>query len=240
MTLQQETWIRAAFRQDVAPRGAKEATLAALGLGTATVSSIALAAAPAHAALTSPKVAAVLFIKWMGTGALAATIAVSAHHVATRAPAPPAAVPSSPVPERSTSTRAARAVRIAPLAATTEPPAAPVAVSARARPAPPATPQTSEVEPAGTVHDEVAAIQRARNVLLAGDSVAALDAIAAYDKAFSAGILSREARVLEIEAYAKKGDGARAVRLAKAYLLAHPADAHTRRLENIIDQEQEP
>jgi hypothetical protein len=84
---------------------------------------------------------------------------------------------------------------------------------------------------AGTLTDEVAAIDAASRSLAAGDADAALTKLAAYRARFPSGQLAAEAAALRVQALAKKGDRSAADREAAAFKATYPGDPQETRVD---------
>jgi len=147
--------------------------------------------------------------------------------------------PSSPSGAVATAPHVAAAV---PTVATprAEPPA-PVIVAPSAAPesaspkgvvvaAPAAVPSPSS----GLLGREVLQIDRARAALASGDAARALRELDIYAQLEQTGVLSREARVLRVDALERLGRSAEARSLAAEYLKAFPNDAHAARLKALV------
>jgi hypothetical protein len=156
---------------------------------------------------------------------------------APEAPAPTILAPAPTAPEPS----AIAPIPVAPVPVATAPraPALVPTPASVARPlplppvsAPPAPP--ASVPDEGTLHDEVAALDRARAALAGGDATGALSAIAAYERAFPRGALADEASMLRIEALARAGRRDDARTEAARWLARDPQSPHARRLRAIL------
>jgi hypothetical protein len=97
-----------------------------------------------------------------------------------------------------------------------------------------ATPSPATSGSPRTLAGELAALDAARAALAAGDARRALAGADAYDRDYPHGVLAQEAAVVRIEALHALGDDARARRLARAFLDAHPSTAHADRLRTIL------
>jgi hypothetical protein len=80
---------------------------------------------------------------------------------------------------------------------------------------------------------EIALIDRARRALARGAPDDALGLLDQYQRDFGNGTLANEARVLRIEALAKRGDRARAKQLASEFMQSNPDDVHRERVEKL-------
>jgi len=97
--------------------------------------------------------------------------------------------------------------------------------------APPASPDA----PKSRLGEEVAALDAARKKLAAHDADGALEALAAYEAAFPAGELGRDAEVVAVEALAAKGAHDEAKRRARVFLSRYPNDPHSPRMRAIAE-----
>jgi outer membrane protein assembly factor BamD (BamD/ComL family) len=86
-----------------------------------------------------------------------------------------------------------------------------------------------------TLEREVALLDAVRSALTQSDFDRSLELIAQYRREFEHGELARDADVFEIEAFTGRGERARAVRAAEAFLRRHPQDPHASRLRALID-----
>lgn len=84
---------------------------------------------------------------------------------------------------------------------------------------------------------EIAAIERARHALAAGDAATALDALRAYDGLGPTPTLRPEAILLRIDALDMSGNRPEAVALAKRFLDQYPRSPHVDRLHRLVDQQ---
>lgn len=90
-------------------------------------------------------------------------------------------------------------------------------------------------EPPSSVTDEIAAFDRARSALEAGEIERAIGLLDAYERRFPAGTFAQEAEVLRVKALAAKGDRAGARRSGERFLAAHPTSPHAPRIRAIVD-----
>jgi hypothetical protein len=234
--------MREQMRDDVPPPHAKRATLAALGLGFGAAGSLAAGTAAAGAKVGSTA-ASLVWAKCLIAGALIGTAVVVAVERTAPPPAPPPPVAiaepaAQPPPARPSPGLAPpsdiSSTNTAPLPAAPAVRAAPSHSAAVERVDEGAESNEIAAPPATTLRNQVLVIERARRMLLGGDAVGALAAINEYDQQFPSGVLQEEARVLEIEAYAKTGNRSKAVALARRWLAAHPVSAHRARLEALV------
>jgi hypothetical protein len=82
--------------------------------------------------------------------------------------------------------------------------------------------------------EEVALLDQVREAMSAQNPDRALSLLQAYQAKFPSKTLLLEAKLLKIEALASKGDQARAVPLAEAFLLEHPVSAHASRVRSLL------
>lgn len=221
-----------AARRERAPEGSDRRVLAALGAGGAGGFG---ALVTKYAARLGPKGA-------LATIAIGATLVAVTHWAVTREPARPAEIEGPPAVSAPAVTPAAAAdeprseatpsTRVEDLPSSRPPPPEPrPTVAAGAAPRPP-----GEVASGGLAR-EVALVEEARAALARGDAAAALGALDAHDREFSAGTLSPEARVLRVEALVRAGGEEQrreANRLGDALLEAHPSGPHARRVRAVL------
>jgi len=126
----------------------------------------------------------------------------------------------------------------APSALAPTPPAG-TARAAVSHPAPPRPPQTQTPIPtpaSGALAREVAQIDAARSALAAGDTARALAELERYERTRETPTFVREAELLRIDAFATRGERARAAELARRYLARFPNDAHAVKLREEFAQ----
>lgn len=95
-------------------------------------------------------------------------------------------------------------------------------------PAPPA-------KPASAVGEEITMLDEARREMTAGRSSNALAVLGRYNTRFPHGVMSEEARVLEIEALARSGQSARARELGASFIASHPSSPLVSRVRRAVD-----
>jgi hypothetical protein len=240
-------------REDAPAPGARQRTLAALGVGVGVLGASATAAAATTAATPAVKAAASLgLLKWIGIGVASGALVVGAAEVVQSVSPPPAtiapaaiedharaAIPSRPSSAKSVAPAPAEATE-APAPAVIEAPviAAPAATEAASAGAPSVeAPRARSVSPTpapSALADEIAALDSAREALASGDAGRALRALDARDRAFPRGALGPEAMVLRIEALALHGDRAAATRLGESFLAASPRSPHASRIRTLL------
>jgi TolA-binding protein len=214
----------------------KRALVASLA-GAATLG-VATTAKAATTAAAAKKTASLALVKWLAVGVTGtalvagatktaivlrddATRAEHASHVAPPPPPPPQ--PAAPSPT-------------APAFTSSPPPSVDVAdlpAQPTALPSPSlriATPKPAASPVARPISDELRVIDRARTALSANDVATADAALTEHAREFPNGTFADEAKVLRIDALAKKGDRARAASAAKAYLASHPDSPYADRL----------
>jgi hypothetical protein len=89
--------------------------------------------------------------------------------------------------------------------------------------------------PAAELTREVAVLKRARVALAAGQARQALLVLDGYHADFPAGLLKTEEAALRVETTFALGDRDRALRLADAFLVAHPTSPLGRRVQTLVD-----
>jgi len=254
----------AARARALAIAGAAAGTLAAAAAATAGASSSGLGAAAGVAAPKAAGLGLMVTLKWgflfavvaasgvasvvlLGKGRtdeVAAPVAPVAH-VASVAKGV-AASPTPALPGTASPTATANANANANEAPALEPKTVSPADLPPAAAVPTAT-ATTAVGPAPRAHaaagatgdsslsEEIAAFDKARGALDAGDADRALALVDAYEKRFPAGTFVQEAEVLRVQALTRKGDAAGARRVGQRFLAAHPTSPHAARIRAILD-----
>jgi hypothetical protein len=148
------------------------------------------------------------------------------------APTPDRAAPDRAAPDHA-APDAADARPIDPRGAEQSPDSKPEV--AATKPSAKQTPQSSgsaapKASTASSLVEEVAAVQKARAALAAGNATEALSVLAALDKTIPRGSLGQERVVLTIEALAASGQKGKAGQLAKAFLEANPSSPYADRV----------
>ena len=254
----------AARARALAIAGAAAGTLAAATAATAGASSSGLGAAAGVAAPKAAGLGLMVTLKWgflfavvaasgvasvvlLGKGRtdeVAAPVAPVAHVASVAkgvAASPPPALPgtASPTATANANANANEAPGLEPKTVSPAdlPPAAAV----------PTATATTAVGPAPRAHaaagatgdsslsEEIAAFDKARGALDAGDADRALALVDAYEKRFPAGTFVQEAEVLRVQALTRKGDAAGARRVGQRFLAAHPTSPHAARIRAILD-----
>jgi hypothetical protein len=152
------------------------------------------------------------------------SLAVESTRAGRRPPAPVVTIPRA--------RRHAELTRGAPRTRST---ASPAEVTA----APPHPEAASPSSRASTLEREVALLDAVRSALTQTDFDGALALIAEYRRQFERGELARDADVFEIEAFAGRGERARAARAAQTFLRLYPRDPHAARLRALAERQPE-
>jgi hypothetical protein len=117
------------------------------------------------------------------------------------------------------------------------------AVSAAPRAFEPPTPaEISEVPAAGTpasIAEEVAELDRARTLLVAGKANDALHVLDAYGSRWPSGVMALEAMVVRVEVELARGNRASAERHAQALIAAFPNTGHARKVASLLERANE-
>jgi len=221
-----------AGRADAPPNEFQGRLLLSLGLGAAMIGGVSSAAAasvgksalgPAAAAATLAPSAAIVVGKWLVVGACCGGLLAGGAELLTAPSALPAPIRSS-VPPRTSLPR--------------EPatPAANPNATEQVDPLPPLEPKSEPLPTTSAAAQrvsEVELIDAARRALAKGQFRQALAELDRYDQSAKPGVLSREARVVRIEALHRAGQTERARSLAEQYLREFPQDAHAARLRSL-------
>jgi TolA-binding protein len=241
----EQSLIASAKSDRMSPDRKRALVASVAGAATLSVATTAKAATAAKAATTAAakKTATLAIVKWLAVGvtgtalvAGATKTAIVIHEESTRAEhaahAPPPPTVSAP---------SARSIPSpTPVLASPPPsvdvgdlPADPSAVVAVVPPSPGV--RTTAAKPAASpaarpISEELRLIDRARTALSSNDVAAADAALSQHAREFPGGTFAEEAKVLRIDALAKKGDRARAATAAKAYLASHPDSPYADRL----------
>jgi TolA-binding protein len=85
-----------------------------------------------------------------------------------------------------------------------------------------------------SLEGEVAALDRARAALVAGDPARTIDLLDGYEQAFPKGALRQEATYLRIQAFSKSGQRGGARDLAARLLADHPESPHASQLRQLL------
>lgn len=211
---------------------ARQAALAALGLGGALLAASSPAAATAGGtAVTSG--ARLLAVKWWVVGALVTASGAAGLGYAARQ--------SQPAPVSRSSAVLARqpAPPVLPISAAPSPPAADptpspsVASPLERPPAAPARAASSAGNP--SIEEQIALVERARSAVANRKPAAALAALDEYQRRFPAGVLGQEATLLRIETLLASGDKATATRLGRRFLERYPRSPMAARVKTLIE-----
>jgi hypothetical protein len=248
---------------DAPKPGTRAAALAALGLAGAAAGTAGTAHAASAALVgstggkTAGSAAGFTLAKWLLVGAVAGATTTSGLVVATtpgvfgRDTGAEALAPARPASPRATAVvTPPKAQALAEDGERAEPRAEQESHS----PASPSTPRTrtySDDEPgtdrapapqgtafpiasADTVAEEVAALDKARAALAAGDGSTALARLDAYERRYPRGTLAPEAAVLRVRALVKLGRSREARSAVEAFVRAHPGSPQASRLRSLV------
>jgi hypothetical protein len=91
-------------------------------------------------------------------------------------------------------------------------------------------------EASGALGHDLGYIEGTRSALATGESRKALSILNAYDRQRVTGFFDREALILRIEALLQQGDRPAALTLASDYFRRFPGDAHTPRLQALLQE----
>jgi hypothetical protein len=204
--------------------------------GASGAGGVGLAAASGAVKAVVLKVVLVLAAVGAGAGLAGVALRMVSDSPAARAPEPmPVVVEALPVvPGPSVE------VPAAPPEGITAAPPERVAPRRKARDvamSPRASASVQEPLPAkeSTVASEVAALDRARSALSAGDPARTLSELVKYDAAFPNGALRQEKTMLEVRALLAAGQRQNARRRVDAFLAAHPDSAQAARLRSLVE-----
>ncbi len=198
------------------PAGARNRTLAALGLGAATTAALG-SMAPKAASSGWALVAKWFSLTALVVGGAAVGTAMLAHGEAK--PAAAIAIAAPPLAQKVESP-AATATALAPI----ELPVAPPVHASRARVAPASS----------TIAEQVAALDRARSALDSGDPARAVRLVDAYESEYPGGAFVQEAEVVRIESFVRQGKTAESERAAKRFLAIYPKSPHDARVRTLL------
>ncbi len=218
---------------------ARQAALALMGGVAPTGVAAGLKAATCSMAPKAATLGATVLGKWaiVGAGVVAlATAGTAVYAVRSSSPSSPVTVTGRPpvavqlpllasVPQVPPSATAADA----PLSAPAPPPPS-VAKT------PPAAPPALDPPRALGLGQEVAALDRARDALAAGNAAGALRQVDEYEGQFPRGALAQEATALRIEALLQQGNRDAAVRLADRFLASNPKSPHAARIRLLVQR----
>jgi hypothetical protein len=257
------------WHTDAAPKGAKQRTMVALGVGLATTAT----AATASALGSATRVGMLGIAKAVAGGALAGVVVLgtSTYIQHGHATAPVAA---TPVPAEGTAKPSSRGVPPAPAAqapSETEIDPSPAAATPSASPAArpmdegsnaPTTRQVVSPEEAtalvplpepprgstpgssqkrvSSLARETALLDESRSSLARGDGAGALKLLDRHAREFAHGNLGPEAVVMRIEALLRLGDERSARALASQFAMDHPDDSHLARIRSLLTNNKRP
>lgn len=170
------------------------------------------------------------WLKLAGLGTVVATIAAIVALVATRP-----ATHEAPTPTNSVSVAMSSVARddasVEQLASS----GATVATASEAAPLLPPPPAVSRV--AASPDDlprELAALDRARTAMTAKDGPRAVKELGDYFRDFPHGALREEAEATQVQALVVSGQRDSAEKAGRAFLLAHPASPHAKRVRTLL------
>jgi len=232
--------LRSWQREQPSP-AARQAALGLMGGVAPTGVAAGLKAATGSMAPKAATLGATLLGKWgiVGAGvvalATAGTVVYAVRSSSSSSPvtvtrAPPvaaqlpllASVPQFPPPASATAADA-------PLSALAPPP--PTVAKT-----PPAAPPALEPPRALGLGQEVAALDRARAALAAGNTAGALRQVDEYESQFPRGALAQEATALRIEVLLQQGNRDAAVRLADRFLASNPKSPYAARSRLLVQR----
>jgi hypothetical protein len=220
---------------DRAGAGARAATLAALGLGSATMlgASTATVGATTSIAPAAKGAGVWLIVKWLSVVGLGMGAVAAGVYAVKRAPhaqrAAPAVIGSTRPPMA-----AQEPVLVAP-PAIVEPPIEPAVASAAADAK--AAPRGNAARAEPDLREEIAVIDQARAALSRGDPARALSVLSGYSRDYPRGTLGPEATLLKIQAWVALGDRTRARSVGRAFLAAHPKSPLAARVRSLMGDE---
>jgi hypothetical protein len=251
-----------AFEDDVPPRGAKLAVMAAVGAGVSSAAAAGVASASAGARGAGiAKGTAVAALKWFGVGMLGGAAVLAPREIVSRRQAAlertfaPVAV-SNPSERSSSSPRPARAADPDDHVEATAPPA-PVLPKTmplvdprvatggredRVRSPGPTTAAPAEeawagaddsTRPPSRLAAETELLDGARQALAGGNTSMAIDRLDRYQIEFPSGVLQPEATVLRVEALVKTGDRRGAAALAQRSMATLP-EKYAERIRRLV------
>lgn len=212
---------------------AREATLAALGVGAALTTT----AAAAGSASIAPKAAASFVLaKWLVIGVVGLGLVSTGAFLALRrsdSPAPvpaptnaPVTTPAPPPPAATTTVTSGPALDVDSLPEATN--AAPVAARA-VRPHASTSRSTSD-----GLGNQISIVDRARGALADGNAARAIELVGEYESAYPNGKFTQEAEVIRIEALLNEGDRAAARRVGEHFLDTNPTSPHAAHVRALI------
>lgn len=223
---------------DDIPPDLEARTLAALGLDTAAPND----GAGADATPTTGAARLSALAKWgpvIGVGAVVLALgAVSWTERRESSPQPSSAQLAAPPPPPARDTKAP--VESPRVEATVDSPAI---IASAAAPKPASIPAPSQAAPpkartdrAGTLADEVAALDRVRQALATGNGGAALTALGSYDSKFPRGLMRSEAQLLRVRALLASGNRSAAVNLGEQLIARNPKGLYARQIRQLMGE----
>jgi len=173
--------------------------------------------------------------RWLVAGACALTLAGLGLWLAERPnaePRVPAPLPEQVMEAPATATPAEAPVRDenAPVVSVQDLPAAPELSARRQLATSSAAKPSASASERSTFHEELALVEAARSALGRGEVRSCLEALDQYDQRFRDGVLSSEADITRIEAFAKLGRDDEARALADRFLVVHATSPYAERV----------
>ncbi len=246
--------------RDAPHPGAKRATLAALGLGTAAATAAGTASALGATGMAAKFVVVAALSGLATTGVvlgveygLSPSHPNPAHQATVqprKAPRSPAS-PSSPAAVVSAAFDTPKRIETTPVAPVPTPPAkTPSAPPVPDQPEPVLEPDrflsTTDTPPPpvgpgpslgaqSSLREETAELDRARSAISAGKARAGLAELDRYDAKYSRGVLAPEAALLRIKALLMTGEELRARALARSFAATHPQSPHLEQLRSLLE-----
>jgi len=217
---------------------ARQATLALMGGAAPTGVAAGLKAATSSMAPKAATFGAAALGKWaiVGASVVALATAGTVYSVRSSSTSAPAAMTGAP-PLAALLPVAAPVPQLPPpTTASAEAPTAPAPLLPTAAKTPPAAPPALEPPRALGLGQEVAALDRARDALAAGNAAGALRQVDEYESQFPRGALAQEATALRIEALLQQGNRDAAVRLADRFLASNPKSPHAARIRLLVQR----
>jgi hypothetical protein len=226
--------LRSWQREQPSP-AARQATLALMGGVAPTGVAAGLKAASGSMAPKAATLGAALLGKWaiVGAGVVAlATAGTAVYSVRSSSTSTPVTV----APPVAFEPPVAASVPQLPPSATAEASSAAAPPLPTAAKTPPAAPSALEPPRALGLGQEVAALDRARDALAAGNAAGAIRQVDEYESQFPRGALAQEATALRIEALLQQGNRDAAVRLADRFLASNPKSPHAARIRLLVQR----
>lgn len=221
-----------AARSERPPVSGRARVLGGLGVGVTVLASTSAATATATASTATGGLALatkIIGISLLVGGTTAGGLALHVSHASSAGTRPTAPVAGGALARKPVATVVATP-EVVPLTVAEPAVRLPEREGTHAPPSPPRRAQP----PGRTLSLEVAALERAKTALGAGDTDAALRALDRYRAQFSRGELSSEETVLRVEALLAKGESTEARALAADYSAAHPESPYARRIRDLV------